>query len=445
MTILFESFEDVHQGDAVAPQPPQSKNLLSITTAFTTQNALQAAARKVRRDEQIAKAKDKHARIIAQEKTRVGFELGYYTNTETREYRILSYSPDVRDRVLSGEVFPKELRSELLRRIPGYTEPKQDSQAGGALNDSEKSRKRSHSEVTAVDTNAADTVATVATEGESIVAERRPVGRPHKRLQLGTTETKPTAPLPTLITPSATPPRSVSPEVTVENQGHPDVRIDTELHVDCNHFPKPPFRPCEESCLHPVTGQEQLTSAHGGRVLPCANSQRHDPQKKQEYKPVCQQCIVAGHELLQAHRPYLLKPALLPLCMACTQEAKTKYPSTTAYNGCSCPVQLPRQVRPGKDAQPRFWNFCLRCRVHWLERTSIRLVAEEEFRRGIVGAEIVKGKPETIFFGRTCICGQYLGGMPFSDDGMEDCAKRCAGCGGIWHAGTPTEQEVVIP
>ncbi|MCJ1400850.1 hypothetical protein MMC11_004059 [Xylographa trunciseda] len=445
MAILFEAFEAVHQGNAVAPQPPQSKNLLSITSAFTPKMAAQAAARKANRDKQIASAKDKHARLIAQEETRVGFEVGYYTNTETREYRVLSYSPSVRDRVLGGEVFPKELRRELLRMIPGYTEPILENQIDRTSNDGKKSRKRSHSALGTTDTNAKDAVATVTLEGHPIDAEQHPVGRPRKRLTVEITYTEATSSLPTITAPNLTPPRSVSPESTVENQRDSPASIDKEIHPDCRHFPKPPFRPCEESCPHPVTGQEQLMLAHGGRVLPCANLKRHDPQMEQEYKPVCQQCIVAGHELLQAYRPYLLTPALLPLCKDCTQEAKAKYPSTTGYNGCSCPLQLPSTLRSRKDTEPRFWNFCLRCRVQWLERTSVRLVAEEEFRRGIVGAGVVKGKAKTIFHGRLCICGKHLGGTPFSDDGLEDCAKRCAGCGGIWHAGTSTEDEDAAP
>ncbi|MCJ1388962.1 hypothetical protein MMC18_001814 [Xylographa bjoerkii] len=441
MAILFESFEAVHQGGLVVPQPPQAKNLLSITTAFTTQNAIQAAERKAKRDERIAAAKDKHARMIAQEKARLGFEVGYYTNTETREYRVLSYAPSVRERIISGEVFPKDLRGELLRSIPGYTEPILEGQAGCTSTDSKKSRKRSHS---AVRTVATDVAADVTPEGLPIVAEYGPVGRRRKRRLIGTTSPEATAALPTIITPCATPPSSVSPERIVD-QPRSKARFDTGTDTDPTYFPRAPFRPCEESCLHPVTGREQLTLAHGGRVLPCANLTRHDPQKIREYKSVCQQCVIAGHELIQAHRPNLLTPALLPLCMACTHEAKIKFPSTTGYNGCKCPLQLPREAPSGKDSPQRFWNFCLRCRVQWLERTNIRLVAEEEVRRGIVGASVVKGKTETIFLGRLCICGQHLGGTPFSDDGMNGCAKRCAGCGGIWHAGTLAEHEVVIP
>ena len=438
MAILFESFEAVHQGDSVVSQPPQAKNLLSISTTDTAPTA----ERKAKRDEWLASVKDNHAGIIAQEEARSGLEVAYYTNTETREYRVLSYSPSIRDRALSGEVFPKGLRGDLAKKIPGYTAPKVRGRGGGALDDSKKNRKRSHSAGDTEGVEATEAARASTPNGYPAVAEHRPGGRPPKRLRIEATSTKATSSAPTTTELNPTPPESVSSERIVVYQRRPNASVDTGTDTDPNHFPSLPSWHCEESCPHPVTGQEQLILAHGGKVLPCGNSPKHDPQKKGERKPVCQQCVLAGHQLIQTHCPYLLTSALLPLCIGCTQEAKTKYPSVNGYNGCICPLQLPPETSSRNNTQQNSWNFCLRCRVQWLEHTNIRLVAEEEFRRGIVGVGIVNGKKETVFLGRVCICGQHLGGMPFSDDGFEGCAKRCAGCGGIWHAGTPARSEV---
>ncbi|MCJ1437195.1 hypothetical protein MMC27_006581 [Xylographa pallens] len=448
MAILFELLEEIIQEDgSIVPQPPKQKNLLSVSTASTastSQNKLPNAERKARRDALIVAHKDKHARVIAQELRRVGLEVGYYTNTETREYRTLSYSPNVRQRVLAGEVFPKDLRIELIRVIPGYTQPKPQALDGcTSPPDLKKRRKRSHSAVEGGETDATDAATTARPLGHPLLAERRPVGRPRKRPATGTIVVQATSSLPTIITPNATPQGSVSPKDTVEDQPCPTVRCYTSTDDDRNHSPGPPSPTCEESCPHPVTGKEQLALEHGGRVYPCGNRSKHDPQNEGVVKWICRQCVVAGHELIQTRRAHLLTPAFLPLCATCSQEAKVKNPSTTAFNGCKCPLQVPPEVPSGNTSQQNHLSYCLRCRVRWLEQTNIRLMAEEKVRRGIVGAGIVKGKTETIFLGRMCVCGQHLGGMPFSDDGMEGCAKRCAGCGGIWHAGTPAEDEVV--
>ena len=450
MAIFFELLDDIIDEDgSIVPQPPKQKNLLSVSTtaaASTTQNRSPTAAKKAKRDALIVAHKDKHARLIAQELKRVGCQVGYYTNTETREYRTLSYSPNVRQRVLAGEVFPKDLRIELIKLIPGYTQPRPQALDGCASPpDLKKSLKRSHSAVGGGDTDATDAATTAIPLSYPLMAERRPVGRPRKRYATGTNVVQAISSLPTIITPNATPQGSVSPKDTVEDQPCPGTCPYTRAHDDRNQSSGPRSPTCQESCPHPVTGEEQLALDHGGRVSPCGNRSKHDPQNEGVVKWICRHCVVAGHKLIQTCRAHLLTPAFLPLCATCSHEAKVKYPSTTPFNGCKCPLRVPPEVPSRNTSQQNLLSYCLRCRVRWLEQTNIRFMAEEEFRRGIVGVGIVKGKTETIFFGRICVCGQHLGGKPFSDDGMEGCAKRCAGCEGIWHAGTAAEDEVVTP
>ena len=446
MTILFELVDAIYQNGSIVPQPPKKKKLLSVVApASTTPDVSQKAEKKkAKRDEQIAALRDKYARVNAQEKRRVGFEIGFYTNTETREYRVLSYSPSVRERVLAGEVFPKPLRIELLQGIPGYTQPKPETLDGCTSPAGKKSRKRSHSAAEAGDTDAVDATTTAIPPGNPLLAERRPVDRPRKRPATETIVLGATSSFPPIGTPKARPLGSVSPKHIVEDQPCPNTCPGTRTDDDRNQPQDPPSLTCEEGYPHPMAGWYQLAPAHGGRVSPCGNESAHDPENKGVRKWICRQCIVAGHALIQKKRPHLLTPAFLPLCIGCTKEAKVKFPSATAYHGCKCPLQLRPEVPSGETSRQKPWSFCLQCRLQWLEQKNIRLAAEEEVRRGIVGAGVVKGKAETIFFGRTCVCGKHLGGMPFSDDGMEGCAKRCAGCGGIWHAGTTAEMKLSL-
>ncbi|MCJ1382211.1 hypothetical protein MMC17_005323 [Xylographa soralifera] len=258
MTILFESLETVYQDGAIVPQPPQEKNLLSVTAAVTTKQAIKGARKKAKRDELISTRIDKHARLIAQEKARVGFEVGYYTNTKTREYRTLSYSPSVRERVLAGEMFPKALRIELLRGIPGYTEPRVETLDGCTSPNGKKSRKRSHSAAGSGDTDATDAATTATPIGHRIWAGHRPVGRPRKRLATGTIVLEATSSLPTIITGNATTPDGVSPKHTVEDQPCPEARPNTRTDDGRNRSQRSPSLTCQESCPHPLTGKEQL-------------------------------------------------------------------------------------------------------------------------------------------------------------------------------------------
>ncbi|MCJ1285059.1 hypothetical protein MMC26_004397 [Xylographa opegraphella] len=285
MTILFESSSDILKNGLVVPQHPAEKNLLSINTAPTAQIGNHTTEKKQKRDEQIGANIHLDARLIRKERRRVGFEVDYYTNTRTGEYRVLSYPISVRERVLASEVFPKDLRIELLRRIPGYMKPIPETLDGCASSEGKKSRKRSYSAAVVEEIGAADTPRTAIPSANAALVARRPVGRPRKRLATGIIGLETTSSLSTTATPIAAPPGDIFLGHVVKDQPCPTIRSDTRTVIGRNQSQEPSSPTCTESYLHPITGEEQLDLEHEGKVILCDNKRRHDPKNRGEDLP----------------------------------------------------------------------------------------------------------------------------------------------------------------
>lgn len=435
MAIIFESLEAVHPDlTTVARQirPKVSKNSHDKENHHKQHNLISVRVNKsdlitpqdkAAKDWKTGALRSLHFFVRNKEKAR-GLDTGYYTNTETDEYRVFTYSPAVRQKVLSGEISIRRLKPGLRRHIREFAHLlmalAEDSDTTRAVT---IGRKRPYMYF---DTLAQEGEVTVARSGLlTPEPEHRPVGRPRKR-------------------PLIAPAPAEASSVTVTSS--------------LAHFPRPELVPgslmenvyedqpgivrlvayasrCQEEYFDPTTGDEEITT-HSGVVQPCIRHECHE-----KLYMVCEQCITTGHRHIHAHWPHLLEPALLPVCKDCTATVKAAYPGPTGYNGCTCPTSAYTLVTetPAKTVR---W-LCITCRISELEKVPTSKALDEEARRGIVGAGIVEGKPETVMLGRLCCCGKQLGGIPLSGDGIEGCAKRCSACAGFWHGGTTDVPDAV--
>ena len=204
---------------------------------------------------------------------------------------------------------------------------------------------------------------------------------------------------------------------------------------------------CDELLQDP-DNLRRFKDSHSGLVRPCTNAAAHQNIAHKGKYHVCEECINRGHELIVKLRSELPRPAMLPVCVACTTQVQNMYPDvvTGSWSTCRCP--LVNVVADGAKTEGPW--LCCKCRVKILENVQRKKGEEEEWRRGIVRANYVKvpltfeeefdqgvlgmghikDVVATVDLEMLCWCGKPLGGVQAGPDGTTVSVFRCAGCKG---------------